>query len=181
MRFLKKINWKSSLLYFFLIQVEILVACFFLLLPVIPLVRMIFVEKGIVRDIAEIVALLVVELLVRFLIYLPNFSNNRKLTFKQFNIDYFPSVILRLLISLPFSFAGYIASLTVSSTGIIIARYGIDKNIMTMQQVPAYIYIIVFVLYEALSLLIAFFAYKISLLIRMKTKNKLISNTEKQA
>ena len=174
----KSINYKNSLVYFLVIQVMVLVCSFFLLMPIIPLMRFIIKENGLLRDFMESITLILVELLLRFLVFFSFFKNSRSLTFKNISLEYGVTVLLRLVFSLVTSFASWSAGIGICTFGSTLGVAMVDENIKTMQDVPVWLYIIVFVLFEALVYLIAFLAYKIAKRQREKTRRELINNKD---
>lgn len=163
-----KLNWKAGLVYFLLIQVCVLVFSFFLSGAIVIPVRFIFKEEGLLREVATLVALFIFELVCRLFIFLATFKNNRNLTFPQFCLDYLLTFGARLVFSLCTVFSAWSAGNAISISGILVASNLIDKDIITMQQVPTYIYLIAFVIFEGFTILTAFLSYKISKSIRKK-------------
>lgn len=171
----KKINYKSGLVYFLVIQVMVLVCTFFLLMPIVPLMRFIITEEGLFRDFLESLALIFVELLLRFIVFFSFFKNSRSLTFKRLSIDYGFTVALRLLFSLITVFASWSAGIGICTLGSALGKSMIDENIKTMQDVPTWLYIITFILFEALAYLMAFLSFKLAKKQREKIKQELMN------
>lgn len=153
-----KVNWRGGLLYTLFLEIEVLITAFFLTFAVYP-ARMIFGE-GILREIAEVAILVVVELVVRFFVFFALFKNNRRLDFAYFAQGYAISFGIRLVFSYLTSFAAFSAGMSVLLIGIDLAVAFVDPEILTMQDVPKLLYIVVFTLFEGLSLLIGYLAYK---------------------
>lgn len=173
---LKKIDVKAGILYFALIQLEVLLVAFFLSgLPII-VARFFFSEIGTVRTAIECILLSFIELLIRFVIFISIFKNNKDLCYKRFILSYSVTFILRLIFSLCTYFASFSAGMGVSISGIEFSVAFIDDGIKTMQQVPTIIYIAFFLVYEAITLLIAFGAYKLCASARAKIHKELHSN-----
>ncbi len=172
--FFKKIDWKSGLLYFGFIACETIITATFLSMFIVTPIRFIFKEPGIPREIAELVTFLLVQLLVRFVIFYGLFKNNRNLTYKQFCINYTVTFIIRLVFSLFTSFAAFSAGMAITLLGGLLARVFIDDEIITMQQVPVMLYLAVFVLIEALTLLVILFSSKLAEHKREKVKKELL-------
>jgi len=177
---LKSINYKNSLVYFLVVQVVVLVCSFFLLMPLVPLMRFIIAEEGLLRDFAESIILILVELLLKFIIFFSFFKNSRNLTFKSISLDYGVTVLLRLVFSLVTIFAAWSAGIGICTLGSNLGRVMIDENIKTMRDVPTWLYIAVFILFEALVYLMAFLAYKLVKRQREKTRQELINNREEK-
>ncbi|MBQ7761476.1 MAG: hypothetical protein IJ400_05410 [Clostridia bacterium] len=173
-----KLNWKSGLVYFVVIQAYTLLFSFFLSGFIVIPVRFIFTEEGLLREIATLVALFVCDNICRFAINFATFKNNRNLTFSQFCLDYLITIGARFVFSLCTFFSAWSAGSAISTAGILIASNLINKDIITMQQVPTYIYIIVFVVFEGFTILTALLAHKISTAIRNKEKAKLLNEAQ---
>ncbi len=173
--FFKKIDFKSGLLYFGFIECGIIIFSFFLAGIVVMPVRFIFNEPGTPREIAEFVVTLVVELLIRFIIFYGYFKNNRRLTYKQFCINYSVTYILRLIFSLATTFAAFSAGMSVLLSGTLMTSAFIEKDIITMHDVPTALYIFLFTLLEALTLLITYLESRLAEHKREKTRQQLIN------
>ncbi|MBQ8145599.1 MAG: hypothetical protein IJ039_02345 [Clostridia bacterium] len=159
--FIKKPDIKAGFLYFALIQIEVLIVAFFLSgLPVIFL-RFFIDETGPLQTTAEAILVTFIEMIIRFIIFLSIFKNNKSLVYKQFALSYSVTFVLRLIFSLCTYFASFSAGMCVSLIGLEISSTFIDEGIKTMQQVPTLLYIAIFVLFEAITLLVGFFAYRI--------------------
>ncbi len=172
---LKKIDFKSGFLYFGFIECQIIIVSFFLAgLVVIP-VRFIFKEPGMPREIAEFVATLLLELLARFIIFYGYFKNNRRMTYKQFCINYSVTYVLRLIFSLLTSFAAFSAGMSVLLSGTLLSSTFIEKDIITMHDVPTALYIFLFTLLEAVTLLIVYLGSKLAEHKREKTRQELLN------
>ena len=175
-RWIKSINYKNSLVYFLVIQVVVLVCSFFLLMPIVPLMRFIITEEGLFRDFAESITLIFVELLLRFIIFFSFFKNGRNLTFKGISKEYGVTVLLRLSFSLITIFSAWSAGIGICTLGSTFGVAMIDENIKTMSDVPIWLYIVVFILFEALAYLMAFLAYKVVNKQREKVKQELLNH-----
>ena len=173
--FLNKIDFKSGLLYFGFIQCQILIVSFFLTGIITMPVRFIFKETGMPREIAEFFAILLVELLIRFIIFYGHFKNNRKLTYKQFCVNYSVTYLLRLIFSLITTFAAFSAGMSVLLSGTLIASTFIEKDIVTMYDVPFALYIFLFTLLELATLGVIYLGYKLAQHKREKTKRELLN------
>ncbi len=176
--FFKSIEYKSSLVYFVVIQVVVLASAFFLPMPIIPLLRFLFKEEGVLRQIAEIITMLILELLIRFVIFLAFFKNDRNLQFKNFAKNYGVTAVLRLIFSTIIYFASWSAGMTICLTGTFLGKIWIDENIKTMQDVPFILYFVVFLLFEGLVYLVAFMSKKLATKEREKIKEELLKNNE---
>ena len=173
---IKKIDIKAGILYFALIQIEVLLVAFFLSgLPII-VARFFFSEVGTQRTVIECILLSFVELLIRFAIFISIFKNNKSLCYKKFVLSYSVTFILRLVFSLCTHFASFSAGMGVSISGIEFSVAFIDDGIKTMQQVPTVIYIAFFIVYEAITLLVALCAYRLCASLRAKIHKELHSN-----
>ena len=175
-KFLKGINYKNSLVYFLVIQVMVLVCSFFLLMPIIPLMRFIFTENGLLRDFMESITLVLIELLLRFLVFISFFRNSKSLTFKYVLLEYSVAVLLRLVFSLITSFSAWSAGIGICTLGSTLGVAMIDENIKTMQDVPVWLYVIIFLLFEAIAIFLAFLSYKLSWNKRKKLRKELHKN-----
>ncbi|MBO5338791.1 MAG: hypothetical protein J6A96_03735 [Clostridia bacterium] len=153
-----KVNWRGGLLYALLLEIEVLVTAFFLTFAIYP-ARMLF-EEGILRELAEILILVLVELVVRFFVFFALFKNNKRLDFPYFIGGYAIALGIRLVFSYITSFAAFSAGMSVLLIGQKLAASFINPEIKTMQEVPKLLYIVVFLLFEGLSILIAYFASK---------------------
>ena len=167
------VNWRGGLLYFLFTQTEVLVCAFFLTLLIYP-IRMIF-DVGMARDFLESGLLILIELAIRFFIFLTLFKNQRNLTFGYFAGGYGIAVGVRFVFSLVTSFAAFSAGMGVLTSGSAIATYFIDKEIKSLTDVPIPIYIIVFILFEALSLLMAILASRLVEVKRERERNELLN------
>lgn len=178
MSFFKTINFKSGLVYFLLIQVIVLVCAFFLPMGIVPLLRFIFAEVGQVRDAAEIIVMLIIELLARFFVFYSTFKNNRTLSFKEFSLSYSVAFVLRLIFSLITSFAAWSAGMAACLSGVFFGTMWIDEGIKTMRDVPVWLYLIIFVAFEGLVWLIARFSLALAKRERARLKKELTDNKE---
>lgn len=178
MSFFKKINYKSGLVYLLIIQVIVLVSACFLPMGIIPLLRFIFTETGTLRDAAEIIVMLIIELLARFFVFLSMFKNDRNLLFKDFSLNYSVAFLVRLLLSLVTSFAAWTAGMTACLSGVFFGVLWIDENIKTMKDVPVWLYLIVFVIFEALAWLVAYLSSRLALRKREKLRKELLENKD---
>lgn len=154
-----RVNWRGGLIYLLLTQTEVLACAFFLSLAIYP-IRMIF-DVGMARDLLECALLIIIELAIRFFIFFALFKNQKKLTFGYFAQGYGISVGARLIFSLVTSFAAFSAGPSVLQLGTAVATYFTGSEIKSLRDVPMMIYIIVFVLFEALSLLMAVLASRL--------------------
>lgn len=166
-----RVNWRGGLLYALFLEIEVLVTAFFLTFAVYP-VRMIF-EEGALRTLAEIVILIAVELVLRFFIFLTVFKNNRRLDFAYFAQGYAIAFGIRLVFSLLTSFAAFSAGMSVLEIGRILAVNFVDPDVKTMQDVPKLLYIVVFTLFEGLTLLVGYFACQKAITQREKIRKEL--------
>lgn len=169
----KKINYKNGLVYFMVVQVMVLVCSFFLVMAIVPLMRFIITEDGFFREFAESFVLILVELLLRFIVFFSFFKNSRCLTLGRLYIDYGFAAALRFVLSLITVFSAWSAGMGICTFGSALGRAMIDENIKTMQEVPTWLYIIVFVLFEALVYLMAFCGFKLAKWQREKVKQEL--------
>ena len=167
-----RVNWRGGLLYFLFTQAEVLVCAFFLTLLVYP-IRMIF-DTGMARDFLESGLLILIELAIRFFIFLAFFDNQRKLTFGYFAQGYGIAVGIRFIFSLITSFAAFSAGMGVLTFSSFVATYFTDLEIRSLTDVPIPVYIIVFILFEGLSLLMAILASRLVEAKREKERNELI-------
>ncbi len=174
-----KLNWKVGLVHFMIIQAYILLFSFFLSGFIVIPVRFIFTEEGLLREIATLVAIFLCDIVCRFVIFFATFKNNRSLSFAQFCLDYLVTLGARLIFSLCTFFSTWSAGSSITMAGILIASNLIDKDIITMQQVPTYIYLIVFIVFEGIAILTALLASKLSAAIRNKEKAKLLNSSQK--
>lgn len=177
-KWLKSINYKSSLVYFLVIQVIVFASSFFLPMPMSPLLRFIFTEENVAREIAEIVTMLVLELGIRLILFYAFFGNDRSLEFKTFTKNYGVTVILRLIISSIIYFAAWSAGITICLTGALLGKLWISEDIKTMQDVPYWLYLVVFVIFEALAYLMAYLANTFAKKRREKVRQDLINHKE---
>ena len=175
LRLAKRLRWKDSLTYLILMQLEVVVSSTFLIMGIIPLIRYIF-EVGVVREIVEIITLLIIECTVRFLMSYSIFKNSRTLDFGQFCLNCAPALAVRFFLSLLTSFAAWTAGITISLIGTFLGKEFIDENIITMSQVPVWLYVIIFILFEALVIFLAFLSYKLSCRKREKIRKELYGN-----
>ena len=104
------------------------------------------------------------------------FKNNKSLCYKKFVLSYSVTFILRLVFSLCTYFASFSAGMSVSISGIAFSVALIDDGIKTMQQVPTVIYIAFFIVYEAITLLLALCAYRLCANAHAKIHKELHSN-----
>ncbi len=155
-----KVNWRGGLLYLLYIQLEVLVTAFFLVFAVYP-VRMV-VGEGALRTLLEILVLVLVELLVRFFVFWGLFKNSRRLDFGYFTQGYLMATGVRYIFSLVTSFAAFSAGMGVLEIGVTLAQEFINPEIKTMQEVPKLLYTIVFILFEGVSLLVAYLGYRLA-------------------
>ncbi len=177
-KWLKAINYKSALIYFLVIQVIILASAFFLPMPIVPLLRFIFTEENIAREVAEIITMLLLEMATRFVLFYSFFRNDRNLIFKEFAISYGVTAILRLIISTIIYFASWSAGLTICLTGTLLGRLWIDDNTKTMQDVPFWLYLIIFIVFEALVYLMAYLSHAFAKKRRERVRQELINHKE---
>lgn len=166
-----KVNWRGGLLYALFIEIEVLITAFFLTFAVYP-ARMIFGE-GVLRDIVEILILVLVELVFRFFVFFIVFKNNRRLDFAYFAQGYAIAFGIRLAFSLLTSFAAFSAGMSVLLIGQELAVSFINSEIKTMQDVPTLLYVVVFTIFEGVSILIAYFACKCAESKREKIRKEL--------
>lgn len=169
-----RVNWRGGLLYFLFTQAEVLVCAFFLTLLVYP-IRMIF-DTGMARDFLESCLLILIELTIRFFIFLAFFKNQRRLTFGYFAGGYGIAVGIRFIFSFVTSFAAFSAGMGILTFGSFVALYFTDKEITSLTDVPKIIYIAVFILFETLSLLMAILASRLTEAKREKERNELLRN-----
>ncbi len=172
--FLKKIDLKSGLLYFVLIECQILVVSLFLAGFMVMPVRFIIKEPGMMRETVEFFVFLLFELLVRFVIFYGLFKNSRNLTYKQFCTNYIVTFIIRYVFSLFTSFAVFSAGMSITLLGTLLGRVLIDETITTMQDVPAIFYTVIFILIEALTLLVVYLPSKLTARKREKARQELL-------
>ena len=172
---LKKIDFKSGFLYFGFIECQILIFSFFLTGIVVIPARFIFEEPGKPREIAEFIIVLLVELLIRFIIFYGHFKNNRRLTYKQFCINYSVTYVLRLIFSLITTFAAFSAGMSVLLSGTLITSTFVDKEIVTMHDVPIALFIFLFTVIEAITLLLAYLGSRLAERKREKTRQELLN------
>ena len=177
-KWLKSINYKSAFVYFIVIQVAALACTTFLSMAIVPLLRFAFTEANAVREVAEIITMLLLEMLIRLLLFYAFFRNDRSLVFKEFAESYGVTVALRLVTSTIFYFASWSAGITICLTGSFLGRLWVDENIKTMREVPFWLYFIVFTVFEALVYLVAYFAHKMAKRQREKVKQELMKENE---
>ena len=171
-----KLNWKSSIAYFLIIQATVLVIGLFFNGPFFVLIRFSNLDKQ-VEDIISVVAETALELLTRFIVIFIFFKNNRGLTFPQFCLDYSPASGARLIFSLCTHFAFWSAGGSINLWGAILGNRLISQHILTMLDVPIWLYLIVFFVFEGLFVLSAFGAYKIALHQRKKLQKELFAES----
>ncbi len=169
---IKSIDWKCGLLIFVLTQLAIFFISFFLAGAVNILIGF-FVDVGLLKDFILIVAFLILELFAKFLIFFAFFKNNRNLTYKQFCLNYSVTFVLRFIFSAILDFSSFFASASLGALGVFFANVFIDRDIVTTTQVPTFYYVLIFIVFEALTILIALFASKLSTRQREKTRNEL--------
>ncbi len=158
--FLKRISYKSSILYFAFIQIEVVVVSVFLSFLIVMPINFIF-DEGIARDIASVLAFLTVELIFRFFIFFIFFKNNKSLNFSQFSLNYIPTFILRFIFSIATHFAMFSAGSGVCLLGSTLGVIFINPEIKTMQDVPIILYIVIFVLCEGLTIFASYLAMRL--------------------
>lgn len=156
-----KLNWKNSIAYFLIIQAAVLVIALFVSLPFVMLVRFSNLDKQ-VEEILELLAYTVLDLTARFIVFFIFFKNNRGLTFPQFCLDYSPAFGARLVFSLCTRFAFWSAGGSINLWGAILGNRLISPHILTMLDVPIWLYLIIFFVFEGLFLLSALGACKIA-------------------
>lgn len=171
-----KLNWKSSIAYFLIIQAAVLVIALFVSLPFVMLVRFSNLDKQ-VEEILELLAYTILDLTARFIVFFIFFKNNRGLTFPQFCLDYSPAFGARLVFSLCTHFAFWSAGGSINLWGAILGNRLISQHILTMLDVPIWLYLIVFFVFEGLFVLSAFGAYKIALHQRKKLQKELFAES----
>ncbi|MBO5262515.1 MAG: hypothetical protein J6B45_05660 [Clostridia bacterium] len=177
-KWFKSLNYKSALVYFLVIQVLVLASAFFLPMPIVPLLRFIFKEEGILRETFEIVVMLILELITKFIVFFAFFKNDRNLHFKEFCKSYGLTAVLRLIFSTIFYFAAWSAGMTICLTGNLLGRLWIDNDIKTMKDVPFWLYLVTFIVFEGLVCLIAFLSSKLAAKQRERIKQELMNNKE---
>ena len=175
---IKSINYKGGLLYFIVIQVIVLACAFFLSMPIVPLLRFIFTEENVAREVAEIIVMLLLEMAIRFILFYAFFRNDRNLIFKEFALSYGVTVILRLVFSSIIYFAAWSAGITICLTGTLLGKLWVDENIKTMQDVPYWLYLIIFIAFEALVYLMAYLSYAFAKKRRERVRQELINRKE---
>jgi len=173
--FLKKIDFKSGFLYFAFIFAETIVTATFLSMLIVTPIRFIFKEPGIARDVAELIGMILLEMIIRFFVFFALFKNNRNLIFKQFCINYSVTYVLRLVFSLLTTFAAFSAGMSVLLSGTLLSSTFIEKDIITMHDVPTALYILLFTLFEAVTLLIVYLGSKLAEHKREKTRKELLN------
>ena len=151
-----KFNWRGGLLYALLIEIEVLITAFFLGFAIYP-IRMIL-EEGTLRGVCEVVVFVAIELVVRYLVFSALFKNNRRLDFAYFAQGYLIAFGIRMVFSLLTSFAAFSAGMGVLEFGMMLATSFINPEIKTMQEVPTLLFVVVFTLFEGVSLLVGYLA-----------------------
>ena len=156
---LKKLDIKRGLLYFALIQIQILVTVLFLSFLNIP-INFIF-DEGNSRDIVSTIFFLALELVFRFFIFFVFFKNNKKLEFPQFCLSYIVVFLLRFIFSIATHFAHFSAGPGASLLGTTLCKIFINPETKTMQDVPILFYIFLFILCEGLTIFISYLAMRL--------------------
>ncbi|MBQ7789278.1 MAG: hypothetical protein IJ398_06485 [Clostridia bacterium] len=172
---IKSIDWKCGFLIFVFTQLVIFFISFFLSGAVNILIGF-FVDVGLLKDFILIITFLILELFAKFLIFFCFFKNNRNLTFKQFCLNYSVTFVLRFVFSAILDFSSFFASASLASLGVLFANIFIDRDIVTTTQVPAFYYVLVFIVFEALTILVALLSNKIAVKQREKAKEELYKN-----
>ncbi|MBQ7907099.1 MAG: hypothetical protein IJ309_03895 [Clostridia bacterium] len=169
-----KLNWKNSLAYFLIIQATVLVIGLFINGPFIMLIRFSSLDTQ-SEDVITAVAETALELLTRFIVIFAFFKNNRSLTFPQFCIDYSLVLGARLVFSLCTHFAFWSAGGSINLWGAVLGNRLIGPHILTMLDVPIWLYLIVFFVFEGLFLLSALGACKIAAYQRKRVQLELFA------
>ncbi len=172
--FIKCIDWKFGFLIFVLTQLIIFFISFFLTGAINILIGF-FVDVGLLKDFVLIIAFLILELFAKFLLFFAFFKNNRNLTFKQFCLNYSVTFVLRFIFSAILDFSSFFASASLASLGVFFANVFIDRDIATTTQVPAFYYVLIFIVFEALTILFALLSNKLAVKQREKIKEELHS------
>ena len=168
----RRVNWRGGLLYLLFVQIEVIVCALFLTFAVYP-IRMIF-DVGMARDFFEAFLLVIIELAIRFFIFLAIFTNQKRLTFAYFAGGYGITVGIRFVFSLLTKFAAWSAGMGILTTSSSIATHLTEREIKSMTDIPMIISIVVFVAFEALSLLMAILASRLAEAKREKERNELL-------
>ena len=158
-QFIKKLDIKRGLLFFALIQIQVLVTVLFLSFLAVP-INFIF-EEGALRDVASTILFLLVELVFRFFIFFVFFKNNKNLEFSKFCLSYIIVFILRFIFSLATHFAHFSAGSGTSLLGTTLCKIFINPETKTMQDVPILFYIFLFILCEGLTIFDAYLAIRL--------------------
>ena len=167
-----RVNWRGGLLYLLFIQAEVLTTTLFLTFAIYP-IRMIF-DEGLARDFFEAVLLVIIELAIRFFIFLAFFKNQNHSTFGYFAQGYGITAGIRFILSLVTSFAAFSAGFGVLLPGTLIATHLTDKEIKSLTDVPTVIYIVVFIAFESLTLLMAVLSSRLVEATREKERNEML-------
>ncbi len=167
-----KVNWRGGLLYFLFIEIEVLLVSFFLGFAIYP-IRMV-VDEGVLRTLLEIIVFMTLELVIRFFVFYNLFKNSRRLDFGYFAQGYAITFGIRFVFSLVTSFAAFSAGMAVLEIGVTLAQEMINPEIETMQQVPKLLYSVVFILFEGISLLIAYLGFRLAESKREEERKKLL-------
>ena len=83
--------------------------------------------------------------------------------------------MLRLIFSLITTFAAFSSGMSVLLSGTLVTSTFIEKEIITMYDVPTALFVFLFTLIEASTLLIAYFGSKIAERKREKTRQELLN------
>ena len=167
-----KINWKQSLLCFIFIQAEIF-AVSFLLSGIINIIIGLFLDLGPAKEFTFAFITILIDLVFRFFIFLAFFNDRKELNYIQFSLNYSIVFVLRFAISAISGYAAYTVGVGICSFGVTIASLYINSSIIMPQQVPRHVYVIIFLVSELLTLLVAFLSRITSCHMKNKVKKEL--------
>lgn len=170
-QFLKKLDIKRGLLYFALLQIQILVTVLFLSFLNIP-INFIF-DEGNLRDIVSTIFFLVLEFVFRFFIFFIFFKNNKNLKFSQFCLSYIIVFLLRFIFSISTHFAHFSAGPGASLLGTTLCKIFINPETKTMRDVPVLFYVFLFILCEGLTIFVSYLAIRLCEAKREKAHDEL--------
>ena len=157
-------------------QLKVLLVSIFLSFILILIVRFIFPEINLARELAEIITCFISEFIVSFFVFFTLFKNDKNTTFKQFCADYSITLFLRYIFCIVFSFALYIAGPAISLLGVTITELFFSNDIIVVSRdVPKLLYTAIFILFESLTFLSAYCAYKSSEKKRKILKEELLN------
>ena len=168
------VNWRGGLLYILFLQIEVLVTSLFLWIAVLP-IRFVF-DDGFVRNLLEIMTLFPVEMAFRFFLFFVFFKNNRRLGFGYFAQGFAIAFGIRFIFSFITRFAAFSAGPSVLQISSTITQLIINPEAKGIYDVPRLLSSFVFLLFEGVTLLLGYLAFKLAESMREKEKSDLINN-----